>query len=166
MTRDQVNEYLHAYQENKGRYLYLKEEITRLEMLMHELHCTAEGDEAFKGKGLSGMPYGGGKSDPTARIAVKLASGDMTDAMRDLYRELRTCCQERDEKQRACRYVEAWIKGLPERERWVIQRQMLDGRYWRELPNLFQKEIGEYYSQEGLKALKKRAMSMVQKMAQ
>lgn len=161
MQADMVLNALASYSANKGRWAFLCSEIEALEEEMRiELAWRYE-DAVLQPASIDGMPHGNQVSRTTENIAVRIADGVPTQAMRELQVKYLNLCVERREVERRVRQVDAWLQSLNDKQRWVIERQAIQGDSWRELSAAYRKRFGEFTSKDTLKRLKKRAVERI-----
>lgn len=157
MTREHICSLLREYKRNKGKLAHLRVDIKWLESVTGGDFIK---DMAYSAQILTDMPRGNETSDPTAKIAVSVA--DNGEKLKRHYAvELERMEARKIELLRDCGYVEAWLEGLPEKERDVIQWHEIDGKTWAEVTGLFDEKYGHKYSGDGMKTIKKRAVSYI-----
>lgn len=166
MTAERVNEMLHNYREYLGRCKHLEIEIAQAEKALKSSIATAREDAAAPGgQNLDGMPHGTTVGNPTERIALMFADGRYPKYIEDIAADLKELKEEYRQKSPTVVFVEAWLLGLTERERWIIEQQVIDGVTWRELASQHEKLFGEQRTKEGLKKLRARALEKIYRMA-
>lgn len=167
MRREKVDEMLKAYRFEVGRCGHLEAEISQLEKAIQQATATLDEDvTAVKPQQLSGMPHGSTVGSPTERLGIMLASGWIPDEIREMQDELKETRQEYERPYFTVMFVTAWLNGLPERERWIVEHQVIDGEYWKEVITKFNAAFQEDASKDSLKRLKQRAMEKIYRMAE
>ena len=167
MRREKVDEMLKAYRFEVGRCGHLEAEISQLEKAIQQATATLDEDvTAVKPQQLSGMPHGSTVGSPTERLGIMLASGWIPDEIREMQDELKETRQEYERRYFTVMFVTAWLNGLPERERWIVEHQVIDGEYWKEVIAKFNVAFQEDASKDSLKRLKQRAMEKIYRMAE
>lgn len=114
---------------------------------------------------LDGMPHGTSVGNPTERLGIMLADGYVVDGLRDLEKQIAEYERELKDKSITLHFVEAWLDGLTEKERWIVQMQVIEGAYWREIIMEYHRRYGEEYSREGLKKIRDAAVRKIHQMA-
>ncbi len=71
-----------------------------------------------------------------------------------------------DEKLPTVIFVEAWLKGLTEKERWIVEVQIIDRMTWNNVIAQHQSKYGTQMSKDTLKRLKNRALAKIYQMAE
>ena len=61
--------------------------------------------------------------------------------------------------------MDAWLKGLNRKERWVIERIFFDGMTYREINGQYREIYGEPCSKDSLRRLKNTALEKIYQMA-
>lgn len=152
---------LACYRENLARKQHLECIIPELEKELVRMNREIVDDEVHITQVFSDMPRGGNTSDPTAKVAMLLASGYKPERFSDMENEIAERKAELESKRITVILVQAWLEGLNPREKFVIIRKMIDGALWRNVQTDFQIEFGEYYSKDGLKRVTKRALAKI-----
>lgn len=167
MRREKVDEMLKAYRFEVGRCGHLKTEIGQLEKAISCATATMDEDIiTIQAQQLTGMPHGTTVGNPTERLGIMLASGWIPNDITEMQDELKKARQEYDQRHANVLFVTAWLNGLPERERWIVEHQVVDGEYWKEVAAKYKTAFLEDYSKDSLKRLKQRAMEKIYKMAE
>lgn len=167
MTRKKVDEMLKAYRFEVGRCGHLEAEISQLEKAIRQAMATMDEDvTAVRPQQLSGMPHGTTVGNPTEKLGIMLASGWVPDDILEMQAELKETKQEHEQRYFTVLFVSAWLNGLPERERWIVEHQVIDGEYWKEVVCKFKTAFQEETSKDSLKRLKQRAMEKIYQMAE
>ena len=168
MTRPQVDDYLAQYRECVGRVGYL---LLRLPVMRSELQKIKDNlvaDAALETpQHEEGMPHGSGVGNPVEKIVLKFADGFLPEDVMVAEKELQSAEQEFEYRQRVVLCVDAWLKGLSEREAWIINHKVIDSDYsWREVIVMYRLQYGEEYSRDALKRIKDRAMEKIYRFAE
>lgn len=161
MTPEKVNTLLREYRANKGRCEHLKAEIGQLEAQIPVL--LDDIDIAISR--IDGIPHGHAVIDPTGQIASKRADGIEPVEVEDIRQSIARLHRELDEKRFALHYVDAWLIGLSEKERWIVETHIIAGLYWREVVYRYKAEFGEEYAKETLRKIQQRAMNRIYSIA-
>ena len=62
-------------------------------------------------------------------------------------------------------YVQSWLAGLTERERWVVEAQVIDGVFWKDVCSRYRQHFEEDCSKDTLKRYRDRALDKIYAMA-
>lgn len=165
MQKESVDLMLGNYREYTARCEFLEQEIRELERIAADLRRTMITDALSGSQNLSGMPHGTSVSSPTERIAIKFADGYVPDYIVDIEKEIASKKDELCRKTPTVVFVTAWLKGLSEKERFVIESKTIGGAFWRELIYAYQQRFGEVYSKQGLKKIRDRALEKIYRIA-
>lgn len=167
MLPDRVDEMLRNYREYLGRVLHLERYIVELKQEIEKNKAEALVEAASPGSpNMDGMPHGTIVSQPTERIALQFASGNWPEFVQESMAKLKEAEDEYNEKVGTVIFVDAWLKGLTERERWIIEKQVIDKAPWREVTAMFYREFDSVRSKEGLKYIRDKALQKIYKMAE
>ena len=154
-TKATVDETLKCYMDDKARTAHLALEIDELERRVNTSVKNLAADEASpKAQVITDMPHGTGTTNPTAEIAIKIASGWLPPEIREMKSELEAQKMEYNRLASNVRYVEAWMMSLTERENWVLQHQFMRQEFWRDVLEDYTRAFGGYATKETLKRLR------------
>lgn len=166
MAPEKVDRILKEHKMTVGRYKYLVSMIDELKRQAESWKAhIAEDIVTLGGQNVDGMPHGTTVGNPTERFGIMLASGYTPAGLKELEFEIRQLEREAHEKSVSIKIVEAWLEGLSEKERWLVEKQLIDGMYWREVVSEYHRRYGEEYSKEGLKKIRDGAVSKIHRMA-
>jgi hypothetical protein len=166
MRTETVDEMLRNYREYAARCAYLECAIKEAKKLLMKVRASAVSDAISVTQHYSDMPGGkGGASDPTARIATRIADGYQSDRELALEAEIAGMEDELRDKTPTVVYVEAWLSVLNPEERFVIENQMIDGMIWRKVIFTYRKAFGDGYSKDTLKRIKNAALDKIYRVA-
>lgn len=166
MTPERADQMLHDYKTFLGRCNYLEKLIEGLEREMRIWQHNLAADVASIGaQNLDGMPHGTKVGNPTERYGLMLASGYTPEGLEELRKQIRAYKMERKEKLITVTFVEAWLGGLPMKQRWMIERQIFDGMTYAEINTLYRQTFEEPCSKDTLRRLRKDALANIYKMA-
>ncbi len=161
-TKQTVDAILSSYKADKARIEHLKVETEALRTVAAELERARVTNAAVpQTQNLSGMPRGSSPSDPTAVIAVRLASGWEGEDIEQLKSELREFELEKRIRSNHVSYVEAWLQALNEQEHFVIWKQVINGELWRSIADDYAKQYGICVSQDSMSRLKHKALNKI-----
>lgn len=167
MTIERVDEMLKTYRFEVGRCGHLKKDIEILTMDIEKAKRGLAADLVGPGaQEITDMPRGTTVGNPTEKYGLMLAGGWVSDEVRDMENKLGELTAEYTERKKTVDYVESWLNGLSERERWMVETQVIDGVIWREVLMQYQEKFGEYRSKDTLKRLRDRAMDLIYDMAE
>lgn len=165
MLQNKVDEMLQSYRECAARCAHLEREIPELKRLVDELKTEIVDDEVKTTSVLSDMPKGNATSDPTGKLGMKLATGFMPTRITEIEAEIAEKEAELQSILPTKIFVEAWLSGLNDRERFVVERKQLDGCYWRILIDEFHAKFRELYSKRALQYIYEVAMEKIYRIA-
>lgn len=167
MTIERVEEMLKTYRFEVGRCGHLENDIAKTKREIECARANAASELAGpRAQVITDMPRGTKVGNPTETIGMMLASGYTGEEARELEAKLAELQAEYDERRKTVDYVESWLAGLPERERWMVEMQIIDGVIWREILTKYPERFGEYRSKDTLKRIRDRALDMIVDMAE
>ncbi len=152
---------LTEYRDNVGKCAHLEVTITRLETLLAQQRALLEDTASLHAQQISGMPHGSGTGDPVGRLACSLASGDTPSYIAELESDICRLKTERELYGSRVRYVEAWLKILPEQERYVLEEHTVNGVSWRMLGFEFERRFKTSGAKSTLKRVHARALERI-----
>lgn len=166
MLPEKVDQMLKDYKAFAGRCKYLTVLIPELKQEAAAWRANLASELAGSGgQNMDGMPHGTTVGNPTERLGIMLASGYTPEGLRELEKQIKDYEDELKDKTLAVHFVEAWLDGLSEKERWIVEKQVINGMYWREIIAEYHRRYGEEYSKEGLKKIKDGAIEKIHQMA-
>ena len=167
MTVERIEEMLKTYRFEVGRCGHLENEIALTQNQIERAKAGLAGDLAGpSAQVITDMPRGTTVGNPTEKLGMMLASGYKSDEIRELEAKLGELIAEYTERKKTVDYVSSWLNGLPERERWMIETQVIDGVIWREILTKYPERFGEYRSKDTLKRIRDKAFDMIVDMAE
>ena len=121
MLPERADQMLRDYKPFRGRCEYLKTLIPELKNEAAIWHRELAADLARSSANeMDGLPRGNKVGNPTERLGIMLASGFTPEGLKELEAEIASYEQELQEKAVTVHFVEAWLPGLTEKERWLI----------------------------------------------
>lgn len=166
MTKIKVEQMITDYREHNARCEHLKNCIAELERVIKRMSESIVEDGLVLSANLSGMPHGQqGASDPTGALGDRVADGFKSEHIKQAEKEMGILKSEYDQKRITVLFVNAWIKVLNAKERFVIEEKYFEGMSWRQLSYSFYRQFGDMYTSEGLRRLKNTAMDKIYNIA-
>lgn len=167
MRRESVDEMLRNYREYSARCLYLECCIKDTEGKLNRIRASALPDAISITQHYSDMPgRKGGTSDPTATVATRFADGYKPEDVQELEAELASMRGELRDKTPTVVFSEIWLDALNDKERFVVEKQAMDGLFWREVATAFCEKFGARYSSISLKRIRRGALEKIYKIAE
>lgn len=163
MTGEQITNILKSYRQDKARQAYLCARIARLNIEIRRATAALAGDvSSLQAQQITGMPHGTTVGNPTERLGIMLADGYETDEIRIMRGERELISAEYDEVTVRVSTADALLSALSERERWVVERHVIDAESWAAIAEMYRAKYGYEVSVATLRRLNKtgyRAMS-------
>lgn len=167
MNAERVDEMLKTYRFEVGRCGHLENDIEQLKRDIEREKNGLAADLAGPGaQVITDMPRGTTVGNPTEKHGIMLATGWVSEAVKEMEARLGELEAEYKERRKTVEYVESWLNGLSERERWMVEAQVIDGVIWREILMQYQERFGEYRSKDTLKRIRDKAMELIYDMAE
>ena len=167
MTIDRIEEMLKSYRFEVGRCGHLEQDIEQIKRDIGKAKACLVSDLVGPGaQVITDMPRGTTVGNPTEKYGLMLAGGWESDEIKELEAKLGEMEAEYSERRKTVDYVDKWLSGLPERERWMIETQYIDGVIWREIVVQYQEKYGEYRSKDTLKRIRDKALDLICDMAE
>ena len=165
MTHETVIQMIEAYRLNVGRVEHLENLVSVYSASLKRMEGNKADMMAGGAQVISGMPHGSTTGDPTSRMGLMLADGYVPEIMADLIAELEAANAELQEKRPAVVFVWAWLKGLTDKECWMIEGKMISGKSWEEMRAEHVRQYHVQCSKATLKRLKATALDKIFEMA-
>lgn len=158
---------LKGYRAAKGRAAHISVEISRLKT---ELQRTIEADREetadITGQHYSTMPRGSDIGNPTEEKGLQLYNLQPSPEATDIRQRIHELTLIQERSLIIVLFVEAWLQGLTEKERWIIEKQAIDGMSWREVAYRYNVDFGYTAKPDTLKRIKRTAIEKVYEMAE
>lgn len=166
MVKTDVDSMLARYREYSARCEYLQQDIRENERLIDVMRDSLVEDLISITPKLTGMPIPSGVSDSTGKIGDMIVSGYENSFIIEAEQEVLRMKQEVAEKLPTVVFVNAWLRALENKERFVVEQKVLGGLSWRQLIYSFKKQFGDMYSQQGLRRIRDTAMCKIYRIAE
>lgn len=166
MDRAEIQTLLKEYKENSARAAHIRTQTDELSARLALLKARLVYDETGPGaQNITDMPRGTNIGDPTAEVAIRLASGYETDEMKSIRAKMDELTIELKGLEIKIAYVDAWMKCLNVYERWLMDKQAFDETHWRELEDVYKKDFGYWTSYSSLKRMRNAAIDKICRIA-
>ena len=166
MLPTQVDEMLKGYRTAKGRTAHLEVELGRLQA---ELQRTVDADREeaadLTGQGFSSMPHGSDVGQPTEAKGLRLCNLPPSPEAVAIKKRIHEITLTMDKFRITVQFVEAWLLGLTEKERWLIENQAIDCVSWKEVSWHYTSAFGHNATVDSLKRIRRAAMEKIYAMA-
>ena len=162
MTPEEIGEVLRQHRSAIAKRDLLRVEIDEAEAkLKAMLQTMAEEAATSSGNGAAGMPRSTKVGNPTERIGLMLASGEVPQHIAELKQDIAELTHEMHGLTLRINRVAAWLVGLPERERWVVTGHLINGLTWSDLAEEYQRKYGQPRTRRSLQRLKRTALRRI-----
>lgn len=161
MQKEAVKQMLQSYREDKARCQYLENEIPQLEHMADVLKTEMVDDAVNITQVISDMPRGTSVSDPTGRLGALFAAGYTPDHIRQVEAQIRAKRRELASRQITVVLVDSAMGGLTDRERFVVKSKYIDGMFWREIGEAYEKKFSLPYGKTSLKRISDDALDKI-----
>ena len=158
MSPQKLDEIFKKYRTDKARYAYLKSELETLERWLRLCESQSISDRVSLSQAITGMPHGSGIGDPTGRLAVDVASGKVSEFVKQILDDMKAAKDEIDVISFRIRTVENVLQALVDREREVLIFKVIDDRDWGDTVNQMNGLHNNSYSKRTLQRLLDRAL--------
>ena len=119
MTIERVDEMLKTYRFEVGRCGHLEKDMELLRREIERDKASIVSDLVGPGaQEITDMPRGTTVGNPTEKYGLMLASGWIPEEIREKEARLGELLAEYEERKETVDYVQSWLSGLSERERW------------------------------------------------
>lgn len=165
MNTGQVDKMLSSYKACLARRGHLKNEVTIAERQLRFLDENAMYLETLRAQQYDSTPHGTDVHSPVESLIIKFDDGYTPKYIKDLHQDFAQVSQELFEIERVVSFVDSWLLVLTERERFVVQRHIIDGCFWKDVLDEYEAKWG-IFSKEGLRKLKKKALNRIYEAAE
>lgn len=166
MLPETIEQMLKNYRPYVGRVEYLKKAVEAAEKEIKAWKAELAEDMAWSsGQKMDGMPRGTTVGHPTERIALMLATGYMPEDLKAAEESLNAMNSEINEDMLTIVFVEAWVQGLSQKDRWIIERYYFEGSTYNEIADAYDDQFGVAISREGIRRMRRDAFNKICDMA-
>lgn len=158
MSPQRLNEVLKNYRSRKARYTYLQETVKTIERWLAICKGEMINDMVSLSQALSGMPHGSGVGDPTGRLGLDIASGEVSPFVKQAEKELKEIEGEIQSIGYEIKVCETIFEALGDREREVMILKIVDDRDWKYTLAQMNDMHNNSYSKRSLQRLLERAL--------
>ena len=162
MKSEQIESAMKKYNEAKGRAAYISAVLPVLKEKLDKIMARELAESAMRGGGADGMPRSPNAGDPTGRTVEQFLDGKPPVSVARITQKIAAYEKERAGCELTVKMVDAWMLCLKDKERWVIERQTIEGQYWTAVVEAHAREYGYPMGREGLKAIKRRAIEKIE----
>ena len=157
MTPEQLDGMLGKHRPQKARMAYLRSQLEMLERFLQICQGQMINDSVSMSQAITGMPHGTTVGDPVGRLAIDIASGKVSEFVKQIREEIEEVQQELREVEKSVKLIEIVLEAMNERERKLVTMKMIDELSWKEIIARMNAEYGGY-SKSSLQRLLKTGM--------
>ena len=150
MSPERYGECLKHYRSNKVRMAYLRSQMEMLERFLDKCTRDMVNDQVTMSQAITGMPHGSGIGDQTGRIAIDIASGEVTPFVKQIRAVIADVNREILRIGPQIRAVEISVKVLNEWEKTLMEMKMIDEYSWAEILDRMQSKFGKKHAKRSL----------------
>ena len=160
-----IENMLVSYRTNIGRCAHIECLIAMKNAQIEAFKKTMIKDMVSTTHALTGMPRGTTPGDPVGRLAAAITDGAESAPIMELREEVYMLESELATKRRALAFVDAWLLCINDRERFVVNKHVIDGETWQQVITDFSDSFGVEYSKDSLRKIKNRALEKIRAIA-
>ena len=157
MKPDQVDKMLASYNQCRSRVTHIKNQLEIMERHLETEKAHAMENDAIHAVNYDGMPHGTTVGNPTESLVLRYMSGYQPRYIKELQEDVDKARDELFEAEMVISFVDGWMICLNDRERFVIERHVIQGGTWRTVLDEYESKFGQF-GKEGLKKIRKKAM--------
>lgn len=165
MRPERAEQMLREYKNNVGRRGFLEKAIMEAETDLAYWRSRLAEDMVGGAQNLDGMPHGTTVGNPTEKMALKLATGYEPEDLKDAERRLAEMRTELRALEMEIVFVEAWLAGLSQKDRWLLERIYFEGFTYNETARAYAELYGIQISRDAVRRMKREAVQKVAEMA-
>lgn len=157
MDAQEVDKLLASYNHCRARAAHIR---TQLALMQHQLSVettNAMAGEALHAQSYDVMPHGNLPGNPVESLVLRYLSGYQPQYIREIQQNMDKAKDELYEVETVVSFVNSWMLCLNEREKFVIERYVINGCTWREVLDEYEQKYGQF-GKEGLRKMKNRAL--------
>lgn len=158
MSPQRLTEILKTYRQSRARCAYLQSQLEMLDRFLRKCQGEMIEDQVTMSQAITGMPHGTTVGDPVSRLAMDIASGEVTPFVRQIQEEIITVRAELIRISPEVHTVEIILEALNERERILFEMKMIDEQSWTEILDRMNRAYNNSYSKRSLQRLLDRAI--------
>ena len=153
MNPQKLTEALKNYRANQSRCAYLQSRMEMLERFMKICMGEMIEDQVTMSQALTGMPHGNGSGDPVGRLAIDIASGKVSEFVKQIQEDMEETNRDLLKIGTEIRAVEFALSALSAPERTLIEMKMIDDYSWAEIVYRMKRDYSNRYSKRTLQRL-------------
>ena len=160
MDAREVDKLLASYNHCSARAAHIR---TQLALMQHQLSVettNAMAGEALHAQSYDVMPHGNLPGNPVESLVLRYLSGYQPQYIREIQQNMDKAKDELYEVETVVSFVNSWMLCLNERERFVVEKQVIEGCTWSDLLGEYEARYGQF-GKEGLRKMKRRAMNKI-----
>lgn len=160
MDAREVDKLLASYNHCRARAAHIR---TQLALMQHQLSVettNAMAGEALHAQSYDVMPHGNLPGNPVESLVLRYLSGYQPQYIREIQQNMDKAKDELYEVETVVSFVNSWMLCLNERERFVVEKQVIEGYTWSDLLGEYEARYGQF-GKEGLRKMKRRAMNKI-----
>ena len=159
MSPQRLDEILRDHRSTKARFAYLTHQLEFLQrsLAICERHMVS--DQVSLSQAITGMPHGSSVGDPVGRLAIDIASGEVSDFVKEIREDIAIAEAERMKLGPELRVVETVMGALGERQWAVLEMKKVECLSWVEIISGMNRKFGTNYSKRSLQRLLDTAFS-------
>ena len=161
MSPKRFDELIGQYRSMKARYAYLMSQMAMLERYLAICEGEMIEDKVSMSQAITGMPHGTTVGDPTGRLAMDIASGEVSVFVKQIREDMERIKAEIRNIEPELKVIEISLQALSERELAVMEMKMMDDLSWPEVLFSMNKRYNNAYSKRTLQRLLDRATDKV-----
>lgn len=165
MTPEQVDKMLACYNQCRSRATHIENQLAIMERQLEMEKAHAMEQDALHAQSYDPTPRGNGPGNPTESLVLRYLSGYVPKYIKDLQEDVDKVRDELFEAEMVIRFVDGWMIGLTEREKFVILHHVISSETWVEVLDQYEAKFGQF-GKEGLRKIKKRALNKIYEAAE
>jgi hypothetical protein len=155
---EKLEELLRDYRPTKARYAYLRTQEDMLERFLSSCERSMVSDQVSMSQAITGMPHGSNVGDPVGRLAIDIASGKVSEFVRQIREEIENVRAEMAVLNRKIKLIEIILGAMTDRELEVIEMKIMADMDWDETLRGMNEKHNNSYSKRTLQRMLSRAL--------
>lgn len=153
MSPERLEKLLTEYYPNRQRAAWLQHKLGTLNRYLIIAKGQMINDGVSLSQAITGMPHGSGTGDPTAKLAIRIASGEVSNFVKEIEFDIREIESELAAVRADLEITEAALETLNDIQYELVEARKLSGMSWDATVEIINSQHSGAYSKRSLQRL-------------